>query len=306
MRSLYASSLSRLLNFLLIAVATLLIAACGDSPTATPLPPTATVPPTATAAPTATPTIAPSATPTTQATSTPTALPAADRAFVPVLCYHHIREWEATDTEDDRAYIVPPAKLEEELKWLKDNGYTSVSAQQVYDYEINGLPLPPKPVMLSFDDNDDNQWTSARPLLDKYGFKGVFFIMTVTIDKENYMTADQLKQLDKEGHDIEPHTWDHHMVTGYTTDADWQQQIVEPKKTLEDLLGHPTPFFAYPFGIYDANAAQKLETYGYKGAFRLAEVMDDTVKPQYALKRYIANGYWTLDQFETVVTGGWE
>ena len=80
-----------------------------------------------------------------------------DRAFVPVLCYHHIRDWEATDTEDDRAYIVPPAKLEEELKWLKDNGYTSVSAQQVYDYEINGLPLPPKPVMLSFDDNDDNQ-----------------------------------------------------------------------------------------------------------------------------------------------------
>ncbi len=305
MRSLYASPLSRLLNLFLIAVAALLIAACGDSPTATPLPPTATFPPpTPTTAPTST--IAPSATPTTQATSTPTALPAADRAFVPVLCYHHIRDWEAADTEDDRAYIVPPAKLEEELKWLKDNGYTSVSAQQVYDYEINGLPLPPKPIMLSFDDNDDNQWTSARPLLDKYGFRGVFFIMTVTIDKENYMTSDQIKQLDKEGHDIEPHTWDHHMVTGYTTEADWQQQIVEPKKTLEDLLGHPTPFFAYPFGVYDANAAQKLETYGYRGAFRLAEVMDDTVKPKYALKRYIANGYWTLDQFVTVITGGWE
>jgi peptidoglycan/xylan/chitin deacetylase (PgdA/CDA1 family) len=307
MRSLYASPLSRLLNLMLLAVAALLIAACGDSPTATPLPPTATItPPTPTIAPTSTSTVAPPATPTTQATSTPTALPAADRAFVPVLCYHHIRDWEAADTEDDRAYIVPPAKLEEELKWLKDNGYTSVSAQQVYDYDINGLPLPPKPIMLSFDDNDDNQWTAARPLLEKYGFKGVFFIMTVTIDKENYMTSDELKQLDKEGDDIEPHTWDHHMVTDYTTGADWQQQIIEPKKTLEDLLGHPTPFFAYPFGIYDANAAQKLETYGYKGAFRLAEVMDKTVKLQYALERRIANGYWTLDQFETVVTGGWE
>ena len=96
--------------------------------------------------------------------------------------------------------------------------------------------------------------------------------MTVTIDKENYMTADQLKQLDKEGLDLEPHTWDHHMVTGYKTDADWQRQMVEPKKTLEDLLGHPTPFFAYPFGVYNAEASQKIGDLGYKGAFRLAEV----------------------------------
>lgn len=299
--------MSRLFSLLLMAVTALLIAACDSAPTVTPLPPTPTVPPpTTTAMPTETPTLAPSATPTTEATSTPTAIPVSERGFVPVLCYHHIRDWEASDTEDDRAYIVPPAKLEEELMWLKDNGYTSVSAKQVYDYEINGMPLPPKPIMLSFDDSDTNQWTYARPLLDKYGFKGVFFIMTVTIDKENYMTADQLKQLDKEGHDIEPHTWDHHMVTEYTTDADWQQQLVEPKKTLEDLLGHPTPFFAYPFGSYNVEATQKLEAFGYKGAFRLREVMDDTVKPQYALKRYIANSYWTMDQFETVVTGGWE
>ncbi|HST05725.1 MAG TPA: polysaccharide deacetylase family protein [Chloroflexia bacterium] len=307
MRSLYPSVVSRLISPLLVAIAALIFAACDTAPTVTPVPPTPTSPPpTATKAPTETPTLAPSATPTTAATSTPTAIPAAEREFVPVLCYHHIRDWEASDTEDDRAYIVPPATLEEELKWLHDNGYTSVSAEQVYDYEINGLPLPPKPIMLSFDDNDDNQWTYARPLLDKYGFKGVFFIMTVTIDKENYMTADQLKQLDAEGHDIEPHTWDHHMVTDYTTDDDWQQQIVEPKKTLEDLLGHPTPFFAYPFGVYDAEATQKLEAFGYKGAFRLAEVMDDSVKPQYALERRIANSYWTMDQFETVVTGGWE
>jgi len=72
------------------------------------------------------------------------------------------------------------------------------------------------------------------------------------------------------------------------------------------LLGHETPFFAYPFGIYDDASAKKLEELGYKGAFRLRDMMDDTVAPEYAIKRYIANGYWTADQFATVVEGGWE
>ncbi|MGA7731170.1 MAG: polysaccharide deacetylase family protein [Chloroflexia bacterium] len=308
MRPIDGLILRRLFPLLLLLVLGSVLAACGDElPTATPIAPTQ--PPATTtmqAPPTETPTPAPSPTPTIEATATPTPIPVEDRVFVPILCYHHIRDWEPADTEDDRAYIVPPSLLEEQLMWLKENGYTGVTSEQVYEYVANGKPLPPKPVMLSFDDNDDNQFISARPLLKQYGFTATFFVMTVTIDKENYMTSEQLKTLDEEGFDIQAHTWDHHVVTEYTTEEDWQTQIIEPKATLETLLGHPVPFFAYPFGIYDATAAQKLEEAGYKGAFRLREIMDDTVKPEYAIKRYIANSYWTPDQFETVVTGGWE
>jgi peptidoglycan/xylan/chitin deacetylase (PgdA/CDA1 family) len=301
---------SRLCALFVLALLALALAGCGDEPaTATPVLPTATIPPAATDTPVTPPTdTPPPATATPQATATPgfTPIPVSERGYVPVLCYHHIRAWEPADTEDDRAYIVPPDKLDAELKWLKENGYTSVTSAQVYDYVKDGKPLPPKPVMLSFDDDDDNQFTNARPLLLKYGFTATFFVMTVTIDKENYMTAEQLKQLDREGFDLQPHTWDHHIVTEYTTDEEWQRQLAEPKKTLEDLLGHETPFFAYPFGIYDAASANKVAALGYKGAFRLRDVMDDTVPPEYAIKRYIANGYWTADQFATVVEGGWE
>jgi len=277
-----------------------MVAGCdsGAAPTPTPIAPTATSLPTDTPEPSPTPTIVP--------TATSTAIPVSERGYVPIFCYHHIRKWEKTDSEDDRAYIVEPADLEAQLKWLQEAGYHSVTTQQVYDYYANGVALPEKPVMLSFDDDDDNQYANALPLLKKYGFKATFFIMTVTIGKENYMTAEQLKELAKEGHDLEPHTWDHHLVTEYTTEEEWQRQIVEPKKELETLVGHETPFFAYPFGIYDAQSAEKLKSYGYKGAFRLRDVMDDTVEPVFAIKRYIANGYWTLDEFKTVTEGGWE
>lgn len=299
-----ARALSRLsLMVLLVFIAMPVLAGClgGDAPTPTVIAPTPTLPD----PPTDTPVPQPTATPTIEATATPIPVPASERGFVPVMCYHHVRDWVKSDTEDDRAYIVPVAKFESQLKYLKDNGYTGVDSRQVYEYYAFGKPLPPKPVLLSFDDDDVNQYTNAVPLLKKYGFTGTFFIMTVTLDKENYMTSDQVKELDRQGFDIEPHTWDHHMVTGYKTDEDWQRQIVEPKKTLEDLLGHPTEIFAYPFGIYDAASAEKIKSFGYKAAFRLREEMDDKADPLFAIKRYIANGYWTMDQYELAIEGKW-
>ena len=288
------------LSFIVIALWVLVGCDSGTPPNPTPVAPTAI--------PTALPTntSAPIPTATTVSTPTPSPIPISERKFVPIFCYHHIREWEKSDSEDDRAYIVPPSDLEAQLNWLKEEGYHSVLSEQVYEYYANGRPLPDKPIMLSFDDNDDNQYTNALPLLKKYGFKATFFIMTVTIGQENYMNAEQLKELDSEGHDIQPHTWDHHMVTGYKTDEEWQLQIAGPKKTLEELLGHPTHFFAYPFGIYNAEVAEKLKSYGYKAAFRLSEVMDTDADPVFAIKRYITNAYWDLDQFKLVTEGGWE
>ena len=276
------------------------LAACdmGAIAQPTPIEPTPTVAPTDTPEP-------PTNTPKPPETPTSTPIPVSERGYVPILCYHHIRDWVKSDTTEDRAYIFPVDDFEAQLKYLKERGYVGVTAPQVYEYYANGVPLPEKPVMLSFDDNDVNQYTNAVPLLRKYGFNATFFIMTVTIGQENYMTGEQLKELDGEGFDIQPHTWDHHMVTQYETDDDWELQVAGPKETLEELLGHETPFFAYPFGIYDSASAEKIKTYGYKAAFRLREDMDDTTDPLFSIKRYIANPFFTDEQLDLVLEGNW-
>ncbi len=290
------------LFLVLFALAGCDVAGAPPTPTLIPTPePTFTLAP----PPTDTPVPLPTDTPTVAPTNTPTPIPLAERKYVPILAYHHVRPFRPSDTDDDRGYIVPPATLEKTLKYLKEKGYTGVVSQQVYDYYANGTPLPEKPVMLSFDDNDGTQYTEALPLLKKYGFNATFFIMTVTLDKENYMSTEQVVDLDKQGFDIQPHTWDHHMVIKYKTEEDWQTQIVEPKALLEKLLGHPTPFFAYPYGIYDSQAAEKIKSYGYKAAFRLSENMDDQTDPLFAIKRYIANPYFTEDQLDQVLDGTW-
>lgn len=101
------------------------------------------------------------------------------RKEVPILCYHQIRDWKPTDSKGSKDYIMPPADLKAELKMLADSGYHTILPDQLYAYLTKGEALPSKPIMLTFDDTDEDQWTVAWPEMKKYGFKGVFFVMTV-------------------------------------------------------------------------------------------------------------------------------
>jgi len=206
---------------------------------------------------------------------------------VPVLCFHHIRP----DTMHHLSpYSVTVSAFKADMKILHDSGYHTVLPDQLYDYLTRGTPLPPKPVMITFDDNDGEQFTIARPVLDQYGFKAVFFIMTVTIGKPHYMSKAQIKQLAEEGHQIGLHTWDHHMVTRYT-EQDWVKQLDEPKKMLEQLIGKPIPYFAYPYGVWNEQAIAELKKRNIKMAFQLSSKVDPRY-PLFTVRRIIvAPGY---------------
>src|ERR1700759_1760195 len=76
------------------------------------------------------------------------------RKEVPILCYHQIRDWKATDSKVSKDYIMPPADLRAQLKMLHDSGYHTILPDQLYAYLTKGTPLPNKPIMLTFDDTD--------------------------------------------------------------------------------------------------------------------------------------------------------
>src|ERR1700754_3537404 len=103
------------------------------------------------------------------------------RKQVPIFCYHQIRDWRPTDSKTAKDYIMPIASFKEHIKMLHDSGYHTILPDQLYDYLTKGTALPSKPIMLTFDDTDLDQFEIARPTLQKYGFKGVYFIMTVSL-----------------------------------------------------------------------------------------------------------------------------
>ncbi|MEO9100750.1 MAG: polysaccharide deacetylase family protein [Ginsengibacter sp.] len=210
---------------------------------------------------------------------------------VPVLCFHHIRDPKPGQSVTMKSYSVSPAQFAELMKALKDSNYHTILPDQLYNYLVHGAELPPNPVMLTFDDTDEEQFTIGNTYMKKYGFKGVFFIMTVSLNRPHYMTTDQLKQLSQEGNAVESHTWDHHMVTKYQGN-DWNIQFVQPKKKIEGITGKSADYFAYPYGLWNRAAFPELKKAGYKMAFNLSTKRDST-QPLYTIRRMIVPGTWS-------------
>ena len=213
------------------------------------------------------------------------------RPQVPILCYHQIRDWTARDSKNAKDYIIPIAAFKAQMKMLADSGYHTVLPDQLFAYLTTGAKLPSKPVMLTFDDTDLDQFTVARPELEKYGYKAVYFVMTVSLGRPHYMSKAQVKQLSDEGNSIGSHTWDHHNVKKYQG-QDWVTQIDKPTKTLEDITGKKIKYFAYPFGLWNAQAFPELKKRGFVAAFSLAEKRDQG-DPLFTIRRIIASGYWS-------------
>lgn len=216
------------------------------------------------------------------------------RKQVPILCYHQIRDWKATDSQSAKDYIIPVKTFKEHVKMLADSGYNSILPDQLYNYLAYGDPLPEKPVMFTFDDTDYDQFEVGAKELAKYGYKGVYFIMTVSIGrngKVHYMSKKNIKQLSDEGNTIGSHTYDHQNVKKLVGE-DWTKQIDKPTKTLEEITGKKIDHFAYPFGLWNKEAIPELKKRGFKSAFILAEKRDEN-DPLFTIRRIIASGYWS-------------
>jgi peptidoglycan/xylan/chitin deacetylase (PgdA/CDA1 family) len=221
----------------------------------------------------------------------PTASVILGKKQVPILCYHQIRDWRPTDSKISRDYIVPPTAFAAQMRMLADSGYHTVTPDQVYAYLTNNARLPQKPVMLSFDDTDLDQYTTAYPEMKKYGFKGVFFIMTVSLGKPHYMSSEQVRMLSDEGNTIGSHTWDHHNVKKYAGN-DWIVQLDKPTRQLEQITGKSIRYFAYPFGLWNTAAFPELRKRGFIAAFQLNE-KPDSMDPLYCIRRIIVPGTWS-------------
>lgn len=209
---------------------------------------------------------------------------------VPILCYHDIRNGAPASL---RTYTVTPQAFAAQMKILFDSGYKTILPDDLYEYLVHGKSLPEKPVMITFDDTDKDHYIVGAVEMKKYGFKGVFFLMTIAINRKRYMSEDELKELANDGHSIQAHTWDHHMVTKYQG-ATWDSQLVMPKKRIEAITGKEVKAFAYPFGLWNKEAIPELKKRGYKMAYILSTKRDST-EPLHTIRRMIVPGQWSAE-----------
>lgn len=213
---------------------------------------------------------------------------------VPVLCYHQVRMYQVGDGKTSKAITVPPAVFAAHMKMLHDSGFQPILPDALYEYLTNNKPLPSKPILISFDDNTESQFVQAVPVLNRYGYKAVFFVMTVSLNKAGYMSQKQLQQLQQQGHLIAAHTWDHKNVQHFSAE-DWHIQLDLPFKTLQNITGKPVSYFAYPYGSWNATAVQELQKRGIKLAFILHNPQSKTA-PLLTVRRVMVVSSWSGHQ----------
>lgn len=171
---------------------------------------------------------------------------------------------------------------------LADSGYHVILPQDLF----SGKKLPPNPIILTFDDTNADQFKTGLPILNIYGFKGVFFIITGKIGTHPwFMNAAQIKQLSAEGHTIGCHTENHTNFRLLRAD-DFQTQITASKTQLENLTGKAVDYFAYPYGYWNSKGLPRLNKIGFKAAFQLDAPTDRAYK-NLTVRRIIASGQWS-------------
>jgi len=191
----------------------------------------------------------------------PPVLPAPRAVDMPILVYHHV-----VPGHPDSVLFVTPESFEQHLGYLNDNGYRGVSFDDLADCLEFGVPLPDRPVIITFDDGWENQFQYAFPLLQKYGFGATFFVVTDYVDRPNFMTTDELKTMISAGMTIGSHSRSHPPLSAIGNPLRLKDEIAGSKAWLEERLGVPVDAFAYPYGSYTAAVVAAVRAAGYRTA----------------------------------------
>lgn len=193
-------------------------------------------------------------------------------------------------------YYVPPDKFEEEIRLLHDWEYTTITTEMLVRSITEGADLPPRPILITFDDGHSNNYTTAFPIMKKYGFTGILYIVGNYMGTDEYMTADQIKEMAAAGWEVGSHSMSHSDLTILELQRQ-RYEVVESKELLEKTLGIPIKTIAYPFGSSNSSVIDYAHFAGYIAGMSLGFTYDQGSGNLFTLQRRDIKGTYTVKQF---------
>lgn len=186
---------------------------------------------------------------------------------IPILMYHSIDKEIDPVTGKLNELRVPKEVFREQMKYLKENGYITLTMSEVYDFFQNSKGVPEKSIVITFDDGYLDNYTNAYPILKEFGFNATVFIISGLVDKDKaYMTSEQLKEMELNGIEMQAHTANHPQLS--TLDYENQmREIKDSKIFLENLLNKKIEYIAYPYGNYNENTLKIVKELEFKAAY---------------------------------------
>ena len=187
-----------------------------------------------------------------------------------VMMYHDILP------EKEVFFDVTIEELKQHFQLIQDLGLTPISLGQLVDHLYLGTPLPPKPIVLTFDDGYEGHYTYVYPLLKDYNYPATFSIFTDKVDGKivgrSTVTWAELEEMAADPLvTIAAHSLSHPPNLTEVPPTQMQQEVQNSKRRLEEKLGIPIHYFTYPEGHYNETVAEAVTQAGYHAAL----TMDD-------------------------------
>jgi peptidoglycan/xylan/chitin deacetylase (PgdA/CDA1 family) len=231
-----------------------------------------------------------------------------------VLMYHRVND------VPENPLSMPVSLFDEQMDQLRQLGYTVVDLQAVLDYYAEGTPLPPKAVLITFDDGYHDNLDNAARVLSKYGYPGVLFVPVGYLDDrqplphEERLAAqgvmnrtldwDELAEVERNGIRIESHGISHRPLANLEVD-EAAREITLSKLRLEERLGRPVRAFSYVKGSeadYRPVHLSLVRQAGYDVAFSAVSGANSAHTDPLQLRRYNIEPY-PPRTFELVLAG---
>lgn len=181
---------------------------------------------------------------------------------IPILMYHHI-----ADPPPDGAWLyVPRDRFEEHLGYLLQRGYKTVDLPEVVFFLKGKADLPPKPVVLTFDDGYRDFYENAYPLLRAYHFRATIFVITQLMDGPNYLSWSQVRELARSGLiTIGDHGLSHQSFASLD-EGRLREELLTSQHIIEIQIGVKPDVLAYPYGSDNQRGEKILQEGGFVAA----------------------------------------
>jgi peptidoglycan/xylan/chitin deacetylase (PgdA/CDA1 family) len=225
---------------------------------------------------------------------------------VPILMYHYISSPPADADIYRKDLSVTPERFESHLQYLASAGYEVVTLDDLLYALTQGRPLPPKPVILTFDDGYEDNYVNAYPLLQKHGMVGHFFVISdfVNAGRPGYMSWEQIEEMAAAGQRFGSHSRDHPALAGKSVDyLVWQ--ALGGAEAIQEHLGYYPRWVSYPSGSYDQRVIDVYRSANYWGGLSTRQGATHTLKDIFELRRVRVRGTHSAQDLADLLELDW-
>jgi peptidoglycan/xylan/chitin deacetylase (PgdA/CDA1 family) len=228
-----------------------------------------------------------------------------------ILMYHAI----GAPGERPSTYVVGRWRFRCQMSWLYWRGYRAVTVSDLTDALAAGRLLPPRTVVITFDDGYEDVYREAIPVLSRYGFTGTIFVVSGAVGGaavwgsepaltgRPLATRPQLQAMAAAGIEIGAHTASHPALTALPYPAR-RNEIQRSRGDLERIVNRPVTSFAYPFGSYDYETTVAVRTAGFAAACCSRSGRIDPATPPFELRRAEVRGTDSFTRFVRMLGSG--